>query len=330
MSQRKKGSERAMGARLSGFVRASQPLNASGNPLGRLSELQGTWKGTGFNVMALPEQDPKIKFRVKLNAYHETLDFKPIGAPIPNRSNNPNRIGNPQDDLIMYGLHYLQDIVDLHGEGALHLEPGLWLNVPKTSNPVSGPTVVRLSTIPHGDSVLAQGRSFTVVGEGPKIGVADATPFTLDPKTGARINDTSEKYLAPYKNAVPPPGIPKEAILNPNVLLSAAIKGQNIVKTVVLIVNASPVGGINGSPVTPEPGADGGIVNIPFVVENADANSMSAIFWIEWVENADGSVFLQLQYTQTVILDFPVLGPDGKTLVDIKWPHISVATLIKR
>ena len=47
---------------------------------------------------------------------------------------------------------------------------------------------------------------------------------------------------------------------------------------------------------------------------------MSAIFWVEKVEDATGNVFMQLQYTQTVILDF----------IGIKWPHISVATLVKQ
>jgi hypothetical protein len=45
-----------------------------------------------------------------------------------------------------------------------------------------------------------------------------------------------------------------------------------------------------------------------------------AIFWIEKVLQTDGSHFMQLQYTQTVILSF--LG--------ISWPHISVATLVKQ
>ena len=61
-------------------------------------------------------------------------------------------------------------------------------------------------------------------------------------------------------------------------------------------------------------------MNIPFVVANATANSFAAIFWIETVQNSDGSCFLQLQYTQTVLLEF-----NG-----VKFPHISVATLIKR
>ena len=311
------------------FVRASAPSAAPDDPLGPLAELPGTWAGKGFNVMGLPVADPNIKFRVKVNAYQETLTFSDIGAHVPNRANDPNRLGNFQPDINLFGVHYLQMIDDLNGEGPLHLETGIWLNVPATTNPVAEPTVVRLASIPHGDSVLAQGRAIVAQG-GPQIGIADATPFTLDPTTGARINDTSAPYLAPYTNAVPPPGIPAEAILKPNVLLETAIAGQTIAKTVVLIVNASPVGGINDSPITPKPGTDGGIVNIPFVVHNADANSMSAIFWIEWVQNADGNHFLQLQYTQTVILDFPVPGPDGKTMFDIKWPHISVATLIKR
>jgi hypothetical protein len=311
------------------FVRASAPSNVKDDPLGLLTELPGTWAGKGFNVMSLPVADPSIKFRVKLNAFQETLTFNDIGAQIPNRANNPNRLGVTQPDINLFGLHYLQMIDDSNGEGPLHLETGIWLNVPATVNPPGDPTVVRLASIPHGDSVLAQGPSF-VVKSGPQIGIADATPFTLNPTSGARINDTSEPYLAPFKNAELPPGIPAAAVLNPNVLLTSAIAGQTIAKTVVLIVNASPVGGINDSPITPQPGADGGIVNIPFVVQNANANSMSAIFWIEWVQNADGGHFLQLQYTQTVILDFPVIGADGKTMVDIKWPHISVATLIKR
>ena len=311
------------------FVRASTPSAAKDDPLGLLAELPGTWVGKGFNVMSLPVDNPSAKFRVKLNAYQENLTFSDIGGPIPNRANVPNPLGVLQPDIMLFGLHYIQMIDDLNGEGPLHLETGLWLNVPATTNPPADATVARLASIPHGDSVLAQGRALVVQG-GPQIAPADATPFTLDPTTGARINDTSVPYLAPFKNAVLPPGIPAEAVLQPTVLLDAAIAGQNIKKTVVLIVNASAVGGINGSPVTPQPGVDGGIVNIPFVEHNADANSMSAIFWIEWVENTDGSVFLQLQYTQTVILDFPVPGADGKTMVDIKWPHVSVATLLKR
>jgi hypothetical protein len=45
---------------------------------------------------------------------------------------------------------------------------------------------------------------------------------------------------------------------------------------------------------------------------------MTATFWIEEVEAADGKRFLQLQYIQRVLLNFNGLS----------WPHISLATMV--
>jgi hypothetical protein len=61
-------------------------------------------------------------------------------------------------------------------------------------------------------------------------------------------------------------------------------------------------------------------VNRYFITDNAEAVSLDATFWIETVQDADGAQFLQLQYTQKVVLRF----------LNIDWPHISVATLVKR
>ncbi len=162
--------------------------------------------------------------------------------------------------------------------------------------PVQPATVARLGTIPHGDSLLAQGNSLTVAG-GPLIGAIDSTP------TGPGI---LPGYLDPFLNPPLPPGFKLPFVKNPNLALQEAIQGQDITNTVVLIISTSP---------------SGGIVNIPFVVQNANATRLDAVFWIESVQQPDGSgTFMQLQYTQTVILNF--LGID--------WPHISVATLIKQ
>ena len=61
-------------------------------------------------------------------------------------------------------------------------------------------------------------------------------------------------------------------------------------------------------------------MNIPFIIANANAADLKATFWIEKVLQPDNvSKFMQLQYTQTVVLNF-----DG-----IDWPHVSVATLLK-
>ncbi|UAY56183.1 heme-binding protein [Arachidicoccus terrestris] len=294
--------------------------------LGNIATLPGTWVGTGFNIIEVPNMNqakpgppPPDKFKVILNATSETLIFSPISGDIINR-------GNAQQDISFLGLHYLQNVSDVNlpaGNNGIHLETGLFLNLVASKDPLQGPTITRLGSIPHGDSILAQGKSFVVDGGGPQFDIADPTPFTI--VDGKRVNDTSENYLSILKNTPPPPGISPEIVMNPNLLLSEAIKGQNIIKTVVILLDANPIDGVSNVPASDPVG---GITNIPFVNVNANASTVSAIFWIETVQNADGSTFLQLQYTQTVILDFPVFGADPSQVVNIKWPHISVATLL--
>jgi len=97
-------------------------------------------------------------------------------------------------------------------------------------------------------------------------------------------------------------------------VLRAAIQGQTITNTVVIVISTAAIQGSTG------------ILNIPFVVKNANALQMDAIFWIETVQPTSGDPFLQLQYVQRVILDFP----PTPTANIIHWPHISVATLVKQ
>jgi hypothetical protein len=296
--------------------------------LGPLTNLQGDWTGTGFSILSLPNQfavNPTAKFRLMMNATIENTTFTPITGPIPDR-------GNTQPDIFFLGLTYMQKVSDRNTLEGIHVEPGIFLNLP--ANPVqTTPSVCRLATIPHGDAVLAQG-AWHVFEGAPSFAVADTTPFTLD-KDGNRINDTSASYMAPFTTADPPPNIPKSAVMNPNVLLqqfndNLISEGKKFINTTVFQVNANPVGGIaNVPPFSADPSEPGGITNIPFVVQNANATSLSSIFWINEVQNTDGSLFLVLQYSQTVLLFFEVPGPDGN-MVPLFWPHIAVASLIKR
>ncbi|QUQ70938.1 heme-binding protein [Kutzneria sp. CA-103260] len=281
--------------------RASAPVADAGPDLGPLLELPGTWVGDGFNLISRPDQHDNKPFFLELNATRETLSFTPIGAPIPNR-------GSGQDDIFFQGVHYLQQVSDAATNGALHLEPGMWLNIPATTDPVAPASVVRMATIPHGDALLAQGSSLLVPGP-PQIAPVDSTPtFSTGPNTGQKVTGP---YLDPFTKTRLPHGIPHGAIANPNVVLTEAISKQKILETTVLIISTTTEIG----------GSAGGIQNIPFVVKNANAVSMSAIFWIEKVQTEDGTgTFMQLQYTQQVMLDF--LG--------INWPHIQVATLVKQ
>ena len=289
-------------------TRPGLALTDVANSLGPLTDLAGTWIGTGFNLVSLPDFDPTPPstgpkaFRLKLNSTVEILEFDPIGGAVPNRGSTG------QDDISIFGLRYLQRIADSVTNEAMHIEPGFWLNVPATTVPPGGATVVRQGSIPHGTSVLAVGTALPVAG-GPRIGPVDSTPVK-NPPDGTPLGPG---YLAPFTNPPLPPGFKPPFVKNLNLALEEAILGQNITNTEVLIIStAAPPNG----PATQK----GGTVNMPFDIPNADATKMDAIFWIETVQQSDGSTFLQLQYTQTVILNF----------LNIDWPHISVATLVKQ
>jgi hypothetical protein len=153
--------------------------------LGPLALLAGDWVGTGFNTIWRPDNtgDPNFKVRrfLQLNRTSETLAFDVISSPIPNRG------VAFQPDITIYGLNYLQkvkdndtDIPDFPNAGEdLHIEPGLFLNVPASGGanvinsndpnnmgptvPVTPASLVRLATIPHGVSVRMQGDASNAV-----------------------------------------------------------------------------------------------------------------------------------------------------------------------
>jgi hypothetical protein len=296
------------------IFRGAAPAETANILLGLLHDLPGRWVGKGFNLIARPARQGNPAnpvFFLQLNATQETLEFTRIGGDIPNR-------GDIEPTILLHGIHYLQSVNDCTTDSALHKEPGLWVHVPKTKENASE-TYVRQATIPHGDSLVAQSTFFTTVKTGPTIDPVNSFPIPIaDPIPG--LNDvthatiTDPVYLAQYLNdPLPEHCLPDnlnaaKTIKDPTEVLRAQILGQTIVETVVIAISTSQV-------------QSGGIVNIPFVVSNANASQMDAIFWIEKVKHPTfpDREFLQLQYVQRVILDFE----------KIHWPHISVATLVK-
>jgi hypothetical protein len=283
-----------------------------------LADLDGTWIGTGFNLVALPvfPHEGVTPFRLLLSTTVELLEFTPIGAAVPNR-------GFEQPDIEIHGLRYLQRVADGVTNEPLHIEPGFWLNVPQSDASSGFDEIVRQSTIPHGNSVLARGYATQADG-GPSIPTASSAPIS---HAGHPV--VSKHYLQPYVNAVADDfeqtrpeafkaayvGDPSRALTD--VLEAQQSRSQTVVHTVTLDVSTSPR-------VSPgEHSAGGGAIgNIP---SDVDATSLESTFWIERVRelrggNVDGREFLQLQYVQTVVLDFD----------NILWPHISVATLTKQ
>lgn len=281
------------------------------SPLGPLARLPGNWKGSGFNQIWRPFHGTQDRF-LELNETSETLDFVEILGDIPNR-------GLLQNDINLHGITYLQKVSDVNvlsngTPSGIHIEPGIWLNIPNTTNPSDAPTVARLANIPHGTSLVAQGSASALAGA-PTFAKVSITPFSIgSPGNLVPFPESNLGVASTFRT--PPADIPhvtQAMVDNPNVFLAAGIAGKTIKSTTVLTIST-----INLNP----PSSGGGTANIAFLQgdaagPNAQAAQMDAIFWIEEIVEAGNTKF-QLQYSQRVLLNFNGLS----------WPHVSVATLV--
>ena len=281
----------------------AQEFAAAASPLGPLAPLAGQWAGRGFNVIWRPNHTPGQDRFLEINVTSEQIEFSPVPGQIPNR-------GLLQDDIVMFGVNYLDQITDANLNAGLHFEPGLWVTVPKTTNPNVGPTVARLASIPHGTTVLLQGTATTAVA-GPHIPGTSIKPFTIGRPTPEF--DFPEQTLTNPTNfrtsGAGLTGVTQAMVNNPNGILNAAIAGQHITATTTLHVTTTD---------TPVPG--GGTANTAFLKggpqgPNAVAASVDATFWLETLQGQSAPG--QLQYAQRVLLNFNGLS----------WPHVTVATL---
>jgi hypothetical protein len=293
------------------------------DPLGPLAQLPGTWKGHGFNAIWRPHHPhiPQDRF-LELNLTNETLVFTKINGPIPNR-------GLVMPDINMFGTTYMQQISETSTGAGLHIEPGIWANVPHTTDPNEPPTVVRMASIPHGTVILAQG-TFEVIAGGPQnIPDNNILPFFFGSPAPANGDFNSVAQNFPelelsistsfrFKS----PGVTQEMVKNPNRVLQKALQsslqGTSMKGRTALHISTTnnPIHG------------GGGTANTAFLATssnpaggNAHASSVDATFWIETIAGTGGHPdHLQLQYTQHVMLDF-----NG-----IHWPHVTVGTLRKQ
>jgi hypothetical protein len=273
--------------------------------LGPLADLPGFWQGTGFSLIARPDFDPQNPdgFFLQLNLLQETIEFRPIGSPVPNR-------GSEQDDIGLFGVTYLHRVTDAATNGALHIEPGIWLTIPATTDPPARGSVARLSTIPHGSSVCAVGFAQYVVPDGlPTIPPANTVPFPIDgtappPGTPNPYGAYDLSTESPFRTKPLPATVTQAVVDDPHAMLRDALQGQTLTHITRLIVSTSDAGGVS---------------NIPFLTQNADAHVLESVFAIERVQGADGTEVMQLQYSQSVLLNF-----NGRS-----FPHVTVGTLVR-
>ena len=286
---------------------ASQSI--TGDRLGALKDLPGFWEGTGFSLIARPDFKSPTGFFLQLNLLRETIEFTSIGSPVFNR-------GSVQDDIAIYGVTYLHRVTDGISGGALHIEPGMWLNIPATTDPKADASIARLATIPHGDAFCTVGFvQHAVYDKIPEIPPANTIPFKIgeqQPQPG-----TKNPY-AQYNLAIPsdfrsnplPDEITQAIINDPNQVLRDTLSRQVLtenktLKSITRLITSTS--------------SAGGIENIPFVTTNANAAALDSVFAIETVVDENGDEFLQLQYSQTSLLNFR----------GISFPHVTVGTLVK-
>ena len=273
---------------------------SSAPSLGPLADFTGTFTGHGFNTIFRPDSPTTptpLPIPVtgsdnvlELNLTTETLSFSKSLGSVPNR-------GMVQGDIFLNAVPYLQAITDItvpRQPIGIHFEPGLWVIVPPTTDPAEGPTLVRMASIPHGTTIVAQGKFSTANGK-PTIPAVDITPFTTAPpntkipfpsqtattNNTARIPQDLTRFIAAGT-------ITQAMLTDPNTLLRNHIASQNIISTTTIFVSTNPAAPLFG----------GGTDNIAFLLgdpaaltnpagagPNAQALQMTATFWIETVEH---------------------------------------------
>lgn len=265
---------------------------------GPLSNLIGNWTGSkGVNLVAVPNQ--KGSFKLLVAPYYETLTVTALSSPTPNRGLKTIE----KIPTLMYSLR----IHNANDNSLMHAENGIW-ELLNGSADNDGYDLARITTVPHGDAVLALGNSSVTNGR-PLI---DKTLSSLPIGDFSKVLD----YTIAYNSKI----VPGFTNVTPNTYLTDYLdsqekNGQVISSTTILSVSTANKGG--------------GINNIPSIDKNANATAFNSNFWIETVmNNKTGQSFQQLQYSQNTMIDFPISStPPGQT---IHWAHINVNTLIKQ
>ena len=291
-------------------------------PPGVLAKFKGVFVGPGFNTIFRPSGPynrnlaaqnkdlSETKFVVldkdalqtagvpddnilELNLTQESLSFsKPVGAV-------PNRGLEPQPDIVLLGVPYLQHVRDVTNPNTgraddtgrdIHFEPGLFMHVPASIDPDFPASICRMASIPHGTTINALGKAPTTEKQGaPNIRPVSIVPTSTTNPNAPRPNFPSLKVDAVNSARLPQDltkfceqgTITEEILKDPNTILRKINKtlGDQILSTTTFIVE---------TPST-QFSAKAGPGNIPFLAgtkdkQNANVTKMSAIFWVETVQ----------------------------------------------
>jgi hypothetical protein len=299
----------------------------SGNPiddatrqrLGALQYLYGEWEslsgsGTGWNVIAVPVVDaanPRQGFVLEVIPYYEKLSFKPA---LVAQNRGPAFIGarNEYNAALVYEQSIFSDcpgdpasVCAQRGfpkDSLIHRETGMLMNM--TGAQVGSLPIVRMGQIPHGNSILCLGNANSTKGQAPHIPMSSIAPFS------ATTQPLPLGYGEILYNEQQFPTFDQS---NPNAQLVAANAKIDEFKSVTHIALSS---------MTHE---GGGVLNIPFLRDHVSTQQVSVDYWLSiYHDPVLKSDYFQLQYSQTIILNFP--DSSGQL---VSWPHVTVNTLVK-
>jgi hypothetical protein len=348
-----------------------QPASTTAPSLGPLAAFTGNFTGSGFNTIFRPDKGTPTPLPIpvvgsdnilELNLTSESLAFSPSLGSVPNR-------GTGQGDIFLNGVPYLQTINDVTTPGqatGIHVEPGLWMAVPPTTDPKEGETYVRMASIPHGTTILAQGTAVTVNGP-PNIPAVHITPFVINQPNNlikfpsqTATNQGTPRIPQDLTQFIAAGSITQAMLDDPNTLLRNHISKQTIVATTAITIATKPAPPLFG---------DGGTDNIAFLLgdsntppanPNAQTLQMGATFWIETVEHTisvpiykpgqpplmiKGETTLPGQHAPMFSVSPPSEVTEPRQIIvrstqiqysqlvilnfaGLSWPHVSVATLV--
>lgn len=204
-------------------------------------------------------------------------------------------------------------------------------------------SISRSGVIPHGSTITLLGdietkNSQYLVSGSPEFPTGDATwdpdhlaisltmggagaspahPINLDQPAPAWVhekltdeNDSGENKI--YTQRILADDLYPYSV-RPDLRLRDTLSGQTVSNYVLIQMSSKN-----------KTGAQGGILNVPFVNRFVPTVEVNMRMWIETVVE-DGKEILQLQYEQIIFFEFH-FGDDGGTT---SWPHIQVNTLRK-
>ncbi|KAF2661070.1 hypothetical protein K491DRAFT_588139 [Lophiostoma macrostomum CBS 122681] len=283
--------------------------------LGVLSNLKGTFTGTGFNMIFRPKANslPASTFPTPLSNPSEdnvlelnlTREKWVFSAPL---DKVPNRGFGAQDDIDLGAVPYAQFVDDLTNPNSgkaddpnplgIHFETGIFLQIPDTkTNPVIGNTLSRMASIPHGTTINAQGLapSPSQKQSGPPvIPSVNVTPF--NPRDNHPISFESQIFGTGASSRLPQnlskfndnKSITPAILSNPNQVLSDAndkIKDK-ILDNISFTVSTKRLDGQLGGGTSSIAFLEGADLNAGSQTSpNASVPEVTATFWLSTVQH---------------------------------------------